>query len=133
MSTNNCLDNNVVSMTAYWKRMSHQRDVYNIRPGTLNINQLEWNPMFKDNNLPERNGNRRYSLLEEHREIINPLTKHWRKSLRVWEHLENPSIRYQKLLKAGKSLPPKTDKKVKKAATYLIYYGYIKTVFLSLN
>ena len=67
----------------HWKRISHQRS----SPGST-FKQPNSNYTHPENNIdatvaqPER----RSKFRDEHAEDLNPLTRNWRESLRVWSY-----------------------------------------------
>ena len=81
----NCLDNNVVVMDSYWRKLSHRRNA-NSYTCEMMVDDYCMEQCRRDKGVDKSNDNnlRRLTLAEECQESLNPRTKYWRDSLRKW-------------------------------------------------
>ena len=72
---------------SYWTKMSYQRNIgSSSQSEELRIKNTSWNTTIISNYKNESNiANDRMSFAEENQEFLNPLTKHWRDSLRTYK------------------------------------------------
>ena len=79
------LDNNAIWQVAYWTKMSYKRNY----GASLQYDHLRRNDTTCSTNKTENNekkksfDNDRMSFTKENKEFLNPLTKHFRESLRT--------------------------------------------------
>ena len=79
----NCLDNNVIVLNLYWKKLSVERNHNYDLPTKHHLEDLI--DVKETHKTAKHSSIRRPTLIEEYKESLNPRTKQWRGSLRKWE------------------------------------------------
>ena len=79
-----CLDNNVIVMDSYWRKLSHRRNA-NSYTSEMKIDDYCMEQSRRNKGVEKSNDNdlHRATIVGEYKESLNPRTKYWRESLRT--------------------------------------------------
>ena len=93
---------NTLWQVSYWTKMAYQRNVgCSSQSEEFSTKNPNYNTTIVGNHNNESNiSNDRISFAEENKEFLNPLTKHWRESLRT----------YKQTVRRYSSAPKQTNK-----------------------